>query len=75
MLGYCWPGVLGQLLAFRSDEFVGRLLGPIEAVLSELPDVPGTWQIYSNHEFQDTLQQVGLAAHKPSDMTDNSSSE
>ena len=40
MLGYCWPSVLSQLLAFRTQEFVGNLLAGIEVVLLEMPDFP-----------------------------------
>lgn len=60
LLGYCWPSVLSQLLAFRSADFVGRLLATIDAVLMELPDLPGSWQILSTADFGATLEEAGL---------------
>jgi len=60
MLGYCWPSVLAPLLAFRTATFVQSLLSGIDAVLLEIPDLPGTWQLYAHDRFAHTLAQIGF---------------
>ena len=60
MLGYCWPSVLASLLAFRSPGFVQSLLSGIDAVLIEIPDLPGTWQIYGDGSFPEVLKKMGF---------------
>jgi hypothetical protein len=60
MLGYCWPSVLASLLAFRTPGFVRSLLSGIDAVLIEIPDLPGTWQIYAEAGFPDVLRKMGF---------------
>ena len=60
MLGYCWPSVLAPLLAFQTAEFVDAFLAGIDAVLIEMPDLPGTWQIYSRNGFPDVLASMGF---------------
>jgi|GEM_PF-1702258 hypothetical protein len=59
--GYCWPVVLSQFLAFQDETYSQILLGDvIAAVLMEIPDLPGTWQIFAKPEFGDTLRDMGL---------------
>jgi hypothetical protein len=60
ILGYCWPGVLSQLLTFRSEEFVGRLLEGIDAALLEVPDLPRSWQVFAPPDFSETLAKIGF---------------
>jgi len=60
MLGYCWPSVLSQLLAFRTSEFVGNLMAVSEVVLHEMPDFPCTWQLFAASEFADELAALGF---------------
>lgn len=65
MLGYCWPGVLAQLLAFRSSEFAERLLNGIEAVLQEVPDFAGTWQLFGRGDLPQHLTQLEIKQMEP----------
>ncbi|MFT5525497.1 MAG: hypothetical protein ACI9G1_000917 [Pirellulaceae bacterium] len=59
--GYCWPVVLCQFLAFQDSSYSDILLGDvIAAVLMEIPDLPGTWQIFAKPEFGETLRDMGL---------------
>jgi hypothetical protein len=60
ILGYCWPCVLAQLLAFRTAQFVGRLLAGIDAALMEVPDLPNTWQVFARSNFSETFAKVGF---------------
>jgi hypothetical protein len=60
MLGYCWPSVLAQLLAFCSADFVAKLLSGIEAVLIEVPAEEDAWQLFARPECQATLEQFGF---------------
>jgi hypothetical protein len=50
MLGYCWPGVLSQLLAFRPETYVSSLMDCIDAILTEVPDLPASWQVFARQE-------------------------
>lgn len=61
MLGWCWPSVISQLLAFREEAFVEELLGPTLAVLLELPDLPGGWQLFALPSLKDSvLSEMGF---------------
>lgn len=60
LLGYCWPSVLAPLLAFRTPAFVQSLLSGIDAVLIEIPDLPGTWQIYCGKSFVAAVAKMGF---------------
>lgn len=64
MVGYCWPNVMGMLLAHNTPKFVGQLLTGIDAVLVELPDLPETWQLYGGKQICGMLDQLGFV-HKP----------
>ncbi len=68
MLGYCWPSVLAPLLAFRTPAFVQSLLSGIEAVLIEIPDLPGTWQIYGGQSFVGVLTKMGFREVRKDDL-------
>jgi hypothetical protein len=65
MLGIFWPSVLSPLLSFWKPDFVGKLLEGIEAVLVEVPDLPGEWQIYGRPEQKESLRKLGFAEISP----------
>ncbi len=69
MLGYCWPSVLAPLLAFRPPAFVDKLLTGIDAALIEVPDLPGSWQIYSHEAFPAILSEMGFREMKDEEFT------
>jgi hypothetical protein len=71
MLGYCWPSVLAPLLTFRSPGFVKSLLSGIAAVLIEIPDLPGTWQIYGDSSFPEVLKKMGFREVTEDDLTES----
>ena len=37
-----------------------RLMWFIDAVLMEVPDLPNTWQVYSQSDFSETFTQIGF---------------
>lgn len=65
MLGYCWPGVLAQLLAFRDGQFVEALLEGIEAAFCEVPDLPGTWQVFARSSLTQQLDSLKFEHAEP----------
>jgi hypothetical protein len=66
ILGYCWPCVLAMLLSHQTPTFVQQLLLGIDAVLTEWPDFPETWQIYGTRQVVEVLDRIGFRP-KPSD--------
>lgn len=68
IVGYCWPSVLGPLLAYSKAAFLEELLRGIDAVLAELPDLPDTWQVYGNAEAPKLLDQIGLKRIAPEEV-------
>ena len=62
MIGFCWPSVMALLLSHGSKRLVQDLVGGIDAVLVELPDLPETWQIYGDGELPGVLDRLGLSA-------------
>lgn len=68
MLGYCWPSVLAPLLAFRPVGFINALLSGIDAVLIEIPDLPGTWQIYSRSSLPEFLVAMGFRQRRNEEL-------
>jgi hypothetical protein len=60
ILGYCWPSVMGPLLAHSNTESVEKLLEGIDAVLVELPDLPETWQLYGGEALSGVLNRLGF---------------
>jgi hypothetical protein len=64
ILGYCWPSVLGPLLSHQAPESVQRLLVGIDAVLTEWPDLPDTWQIYGTSQVVETLDRLGFRSRQ-----------
>jgi hypothetical protein len=60
ILGYCWPCVLGPLLSHQTSAFVQQLLLGIDAVLTEWPDFPETWQIYGTGQIVEVLDRIGF---------------
>ncbi|NQU23395.1 MAG: FHA domain-containing protein [Candidatus Nealsonbacteria bacterium] len=68
IVGYCWPSVMAPLLSHYSPESVRQLLGPIEAVLVELPDLPDTWQLYGQDRVAGLLDRLGLVRTLPEEI-------
>ena len=66
ILGYCWPCVLGPLLSHQAPAFVQQLLLGIDAVLTEWPDFPETWQVYGTGQVVEVLDRMGFRP-RPSD--------
>jgi hypothetical protein len=65
VLGYCWPSVLGPLLAnFRKDR-VGQLMEGLDLILLEDPDAPDDWQVFSRHNLQTLFEKIGLRTAGP----------
>lgn len=60
MLGYCWPLVMSQLLSFRRANFVNSLLGGVDIVVTEIPDLPESWQVFVTAEGAAILKQAGF---------------
>lgn len=60
LLGFCWPGVAGQLLAHRPAASAAFLIEGIEAVLVE-GEPPALWQVFSGEAFRRALEDLGLA--------------
>jgi len=59
VLGFCWPGVLVSLLS-HSAPHASQLCAGMNAVLTEFPDLPDTWQVYGGSELPATLEHLGL---------------
>ena len=68
IVGYCWPSVMAPLLSHYSPESVERLLGRIEAVLVELPDLPETWQLYGQSQVVGLLDRLGFVRTLPEEI-------
>ena len=60
MLGYCWPGVLNQLLQHQPPGTTKTLLQGIDAVLLEAVEAPGGWHLYGDAKLEEQLQGAGL---------------
>ena len=45
VLGFCWPSVLAALLSHHVA-YSNQLLEGIDAILTEFPDLPDTWQLF-----------------------------
>jgi hypothetical protein len=64
VLGLCWPGILGMLLAHGKPGFVQQLMAGIDAVMVELPDLPETWQLYGDTKLPGVLEKMGFVHTK-----------
>ena len=60
MLGYCWPSVLGPLLSFYNKPFIQKFMTGIDSILVEFADLPETWQVFANADFEKELANLGL---------------
>ena len=65
ILGYCWPNVLSSLIDVGQPAFVQRLMDGIDAVLTEDPTCPNTWQLTCAEDFSKTLEQCGFSEISP----------
>jgi len=55
------PNLLANFLATRNAELVETLLGPaIEGVLTEIADLPDSWQLFTKKPWNDGLKQLGM---------------
>lgn len=59
MLGFCWPGVVAQLLAHQPAEPVGYWMSRIDAIFLESKRPPH-WQLFSSEAFADGLEKHGF---------------
>jgi hypothetical protein len=60
LVGLCWPSVMALYLSHNRPASVGAILSGIEAVLTEFPDLPVTWQLFGENRIVSLLQNVGL---------------
>ena len=59
VLGFCWPSVLVSLLSHHAA-YSSQLLEGLDAVLTEFPDLPDTWQLYGKGSLPDDLDALGF---------------
>ncbi|GAA4427526.1 FHA domain-containing protein [Bremerella cremea] len=55
------PNLLTTFLSQRDQETVDQLLGqPVEAILTEVADMPDSWQLFTRKSWAEPLQKLGL---------------
>lgn len=55
------PNLLTTFLSARDQETVDELLGPsIEGVLTEVADMPDSWQLFTKRSWAEKLKQLGM---------------
>lgn len=58
---FCWPSVLGQLLAYQPPEVAEVIFADsVAGVLTEIATQPIGWQIFAPSRFADQLRTFGL---------------
>jgi len=59
VLGFCWPSVLVALLSHHVG-YSNQLFERLDAIMTEFPDLPDTWQIYGGPALPDSLDGLGF---------------
>ncbi|MEI8373353.1 MAG: FHA domain-containing protein [Planctomycetota bacterium] len=59
VLGFCWPSVLVALLSHHVA-YSNQLFDGIDAILTEFPDLPDTWQLFGGLALPDRLDELGF---------------
>ncbi len=59
VLGFCWPSVLVALLSHHVA-YSNQLFDGIDTILTELPDLPDTWQLFGRLALPDCLDEIGF---------------
>jgi hypothetical protein len=60
VIGVCWPGILGQILAHYRPEFVQKFLSIASAVLVEGGEGGAEWNLFSLSQQEETLLSLGF---------------
>ena len=59
VLGFCWPSVLVALLSHHAA-YSNQLFEGIDAILTEFPDLPDTWQLFGDRPFPAVSTSLGF---------------
>ena len=59
VLGICWPTVLVAILSHHVA-YAKQLFQGIDAILTEFPDLPDTWQLFGTPTLPDELDALGF---------------
>jgi hypothetical protein len=65
VVGYCWPSVLGPLLANYRKDRAQQLMDKIGAILIEDQDEPEYWQVFSPNNLKTVFERIGLQITTP----------
>jgi hypothetical protein len=63
VLGFCWPSVLVALLSHHVA-YSKQLFEGLDAILTEFPDLPDTWQVFGREALPDDLDMLGFEREK-----------
>jgi hypothetical protein len=59
VLGFCWPSVLVAILSHHAA-YSNQLCEGIDAILTEFPDLPDTWQLFGGTALPECLDELGF---------------
>lgn len=60
MVGLCWPSVMALYLSHNRPASAAAILSGMQAVLTEFPDLPITWQLFGENKIVSLLEEIGL---------------